>query len=226
MRKLYLFVIALILSFAIIGCDVQREDSQSKTEEIDNADSTQLYSVEIISDKWMCNNDSIGSAQISLVRQKACIVHDGKVTVYDGEWKDYESDINIITVYDGELFCALNDSGNIILQSENLNTGEYGGYPLSTSAMFYNAEQVINFTDEKILALSGNLLAGEYCVAYFSDGCTRIFHNGAMLELSDVTDVADISGRFILSTQGEVYKAIYNESFVNADAETISEKNM
>ncbi len=214
--NMYLYVAGIMIVFLIVLLfyknNVNDKQIDKKTDE-----ETSLFSVQEI----QCDKESDNLALIDL---KPCIVSDGKAYIYDNnEWNVVEFDNDITKVYNGDTFCALNSKGNIIIIEENL--GDYEAYPLTTASVYYNAEKMLEYTEkENVLLLGGNPLKSEYCIAYFDDGCTKMFINGQMIELSDSLKVVDISGGFILDEAGNVYKVSNSENLSNISLKQISEK--
>lgn len=207
MRKFLYSLILIMVLISVMGCNIKKENEQ-KT----------LFSVKEIKGKYI-----VDSNELSLINMEPCIVSNGKAYIYDNDWNEIESNNNIVKVYNGDTFCALDCEGNIINTAKD--NDNYEGYPLTTAGVRYNVEEMLKHTEkEKIISLSGNPLNGEYCIAYLEGGYTRLFANGQMIELSDSIDVGDISGSFILSEAGDVYRVSYGDNNSNIRMEQISEK--
>lgn len=215
--NMYLYVAGIVIVFLMVSLFYKNNVNDKADNKIN--EETSLFSVqEIQFDKEIDN--------LSLIDLKPCIVSDGKAYIYDNnEWNVVECDNDIARVYNGDTFCALDSEGNIIIIGENL--GDYEAYPLTTAGVYYNAEKMLKYTEkEKVLLLGGNPLKSEYCIAYFDDGCTKMFINGQMVELSDSLNVVNISGGFILDEAGNVYKVSNSENLSNISLKQISEKKI
>lgn len=229
---LLVFIVALI---SVTGCNVNEANKQETLEEKGTDEQvtldTSFYDDEILNEKETAllfsvkeieSESATENCKIALVNSKPCIVSDGKAYIYADGWNEVETDNDIVTIYNGDVFCALDCEGNIIMMSEEVD--DYQGYPLSSAGIYYNAEELCKLAeDEKIMLLSGNPLGNEYCVAYFENGYTRLFVNGAAFDLSDSIVVTDISGKFILSKEGNVYKVSYGDNSENVYLEQVSE---
>lgn len=202
----------LVIMLSMVSCG-QNEPEQNTSEE-----TALLFSVKEIGSDFNAEN-----CKIALVNLNPCIVSDGKAYIYVDGWNEVETDHDIVTVYNGDVFSALDSEGHIIMMPEE--TDDYEGYPLTTAAVHYNAEELRKLTeDEKILLLSGNPLgSGGHCVVYSENGYTSLFANGTAFPISDSMVVADISGNFILSEEGNVYKVIHTDNPEHVSLKQVSE---
>lgn len=207
MKKGVQLLIIIIACIGSIGCGMEKIDEQNM-----------LFSIREVQGKYIGNSN-----EIALIDLKPCILVDGKAYIYDDDWKVIENNSDIIKVYNGDTFCALDFNGKIINIKEN--DDNYENYPLTSAAVYYNAEEMMKFVEkEKISLLNANPLKSIYCIIYSDDRHTRLFVNGQMYELADSLDVVDISGNFILDKSGNVYKVLYGENLSNVRLEQISNK--
>lgn len=235
MREIVYLLTLIMVSIGMTGCSAKGADEQvisestEKEEEVitgefssndvvvRDEETSLLFSVKEIQSEY-----DVETCEIALVNLKPCIVSAGKAYIYVDGWNVVEADNDIVKVYNGDTFCALDCVGNLITIADEFN--HYESYPLTSAGIYYNAEEMLKLTEEEnILLLSGNPLESEYCIAYFEGGYTRLFVNGEMTELSDSIAVADISGRFILSDEGNVYQVSWGENPSNARLEQVSE---
>lgn len=236
MKKNILLLVSSVVLFSVTGCSVNEKNKQETIEEngmdeqmtldmlfyddetFDEEETALLFSVKEIESDFDAEN-----CKIALVNLNPCIVSDGKAYIYvDGCWNEVETDHDIVTVYNGDVFSALDSEGHIITIPEE--TDDYEGYPLTTAAAHYNAAELRKLAeDEKILLLSGDPLGSEHCVVYFENGDTSLFANGTAFPISDSIVVADILGNFILSEEGNVYKVVHTDNPEHVSLKQVSE---
>lgn len=187
----------------------------------EKVEDTQQYNSTINAREWFLWKADENS-KISIVSGMPCLVSGGKAYLYDvtsGNFVDIQDEIN--TVYSGDEFIALDNKGHIV--SPILNQSEYGTFPLGSAARYDNAAKMLDLLSEERIQLMENFL-GEYCVVYLEDGRTMLFANGKEKEISNNLDVVKLSGTFILTKDGTVYKISHNDDFSEVSLESVSDE--
>lgn len=194
---------------SIMGCgnrEWDRQDTESDEQTLSYKETTGETETKLrYSVKEIPCDYSMKDGELSLLGLDLCILLNGRVYIYsDDEWSELEHTADIVKVYTGESFMALDCEGKIVVTEEEPDN--YIGYPLSSAACLDGAWKFIRFAeDKKILKMSNNVFDGCFYV-YFDDGHTLYVRDGEMVELSDSIKVADMSDGLILSEEGDVYE--------------------
>ena len=148
--------------------------------------------------------------QLAFVGENPCVLADGTAYLYaDGAWKAYAEEERLTRLYSGDEFCALTESGNLVTDAEFPE--DYAEYPLTSAGVYDNADRMLDeLRDEKITLANGNIF-NENPICLLSDGSLLLFHAGKSLPITSPGTVIALSGGYLLTDAGEVYRIQFNE---------------
>lgn len=151
-------------------------------------------------------------SQFVLIDSKPCVLVAGEAYIYEeGSWNEIYAGKRFTEIYAGETFCALTEGGEIYATEDTW--AEYKSYPLGSAGAYYNAEKMLQYSiGTKIRQISGNIL-NDYIIADFESGEVKVYVNGQEQVMEEPIPVVDMSGKYMLSEEGEVYVVSYPDSF-------------
>lgn len=161
-------------------------------------------------------------SQFVLVDSQPCVLVDGEAYIYDGDsWNKVCVDKKITEIYAGEIFCALTEDGEIYVTEDTW--AEYESYPLGAAGVYYNAEKMLQYSSgAKIEQISANIM-NNYIIAASADGEIKVYVNGMERGIAEPICISDMSGRYLLSEEGEVYMVSYPDSFDRVRVNKVSD---
>ncbi len=148
--------------------------------------------------------------QLAFVGENPCVLADGTAYLYaDGAWKAYAEEERLTRLYSGDEFCALTESGNLVTDAEFPE--DYAEYPLTSAGVYDNAFRMLDeLQDREVILVNGNIF-NENPVCLLSDGSLLLFHAGKSLPITPPGTVTALSGHFLLTDAGAVYRIQFNE---------------
>lgn len=203
MKKIATIGILLTILLGIAACGADQEKHFAVTE-IDASDFAEVPS------------------QMELINLQPCALVDGEAYIYEGDsWNKIFVDKKLTEIYAGEVFCALTEDGEIYMAGDAL--AEYESYPLGSASVYYNAEKMLEYSSgSKIEHLSANIL-NDCIVASSVAGEIKVYVNGIEREIADPIRVIGMSGKYLLSEEGDVYMVSYPDSFERVRVKRISD---
>ena len=204
MNKISAIFLLLISSYIFVACGADKEQHFTATK-IDACDFAEVPS------------------QFVLIGSQPCVLVDGEAYIHDGEcWNRIQADKKFTKIYSGEVFCALTEDGEIFVTEDAL--AGYEEYPLGSAGAYHNAEKLLQAcSDMTIEHISGNIL-NDYIITASESGGIRVYVNGMEQVITQPIRVADISGKYLLSEEGEVYLVSYPDSFDRVKVKKVSEE--
>ncbi|MCD8379932.1 MAG: hypothetical protein LUC95_06380 [Lachnospiraceae bacterium] len=146
-------------------------------------------------------------SDLLLYDQNPYVLVDGTVFWYeDGAWSTL-LDASFSALYPGERFCGLTSDGSI--DADLLTQEEYDSYSLTTAGTYYNAEQVVQQTAGKAIVQLGASIFNEGVLVLYEDGTTELFNAGTAYPIAEDLTVAEVSGNYLLTEEGDVYLVNY-----------------
>lgn len=203
MKKIATIGLLLTILLSISACGADREQHFTVTE-IDAYDFAEPLS------------------QFVLIGLQPSVLIDGEAYIYeDAGWNKIYEGKKITEIYAGEAFCALTEDGEIYVADDAL--AEYESYPLGAAGVYYNAEKMLEYSSgSKIEHLSANIL-NDCIIAASVDGGIKVYVNGMERGIAEPIRVADMSGKYLLSEEGDVYMVSYPDSFERVRVKRVSD---
>ena len=148
--------------------------------------------------------------QLAFVGENPCVLADGTAYLYaDGAWKAYAEEERLTRLYSGDEFCALTESGHLVTDAEFPE--DYAEYPLGSAGVHDNAFGMLDeLQDREVILVNGNIF-NENSICLLSDGSLLLFHAGKSLPITPPGTVTALSGYYLLTDAGEVYRIQFNE---------------
>lgn len=227
MKRLFVVILSVILSFSLVACQEKTETVESTGQELlETVEDMEVFTdvtAENESETERLTESSIFSvteiesypfeaepSQFALINLCPCVVVDGDTYLYeDGSWAQIQLDRKMAKIYSGEIFCGLTADGEIAVGPTEWEWGNYENYSLTTAGALYNTEMMMKLTaGEKIEQLSTDILR-EHMIALFENGKTKLFIFGKSYDIAESLVVEEVSGNYLRTDSGDVYVLKY-----------------
>ena len=173
-----------------------------------------LISIWLSDYDWKRNDTSTTILDLAIADGQAYVLFDGIVyRNQEGAWEALEYNEKMKQIFSGDHFCALGKSGKVYYEMEQSLSDllKKGNVPLGSAAIMSRTEEALAINEEQKFVLINHNVGDWDFRAILSD-TSLIFHNGELYKkyrLDEKTTM--LSGSYILSASGNVYRLHLNE---------------
>lgn len=164
---------------------------------------------------WQRSETSTTVLDLAIANEQVYVLFDGIVyRNQEGAWEALEYNEKMKQIFSGDHFCALGESGRLYYENEESLSEllKKGNVSLGSVAITFRTEEALDINEEQKFVLINHNVGDRDFRAMLSDN-SLIFHNGELYEkyrLDEKTTM--LSGSYILSVSGDVYRLHLNEN--------------